>query len=95
MKSTKLFISTGIALLATVSFFATKAEKKFVGVTSARLPLISTNAIMGLSSAHFTTIKGVFGKTVFLITIGASLPIPPLDILKTDISTYTSNVYWH
>ncbi len=95
MKRSKLFISAGAVLLAAVSFMATKAEKRFVNVTSARLVGISGASITNLAAGRFTTNKGSFGKTVFLVTVGARNANPVLATLTTNITSFTSKVYWH
>lgn len=88
MKKARLIIYISPAILAIAGLFAAKAEKR-AGVTCGRF-VPGNMSVMPLDSAHYTTVKGILGKTVAMVTVGGSV----LAILYT-CPAALKKVYFH
>jgi hypothetical protein len=79
MKKSKLFLAAGGFVLALASIFATKANRKFIVITTAKLPHkfhnISSGELVTNSNGpgHWTSVKSVLDATVYLALITVNI----------------------
>jgi hypothetical protein len=72
MKKSNLFLAAGGFLLALASIFATKANRKFIVITTAKLPHKFHNIPSGqlvtnsMGPGHWTSVKSELDYTVYL-----------------------------
>lgn len=90
MKKSKLFLGFVAVVLAVVGFISTKANKKFIGITSAYARVLGVT-ITGLPSAHFTNVFSASVKTVYLKTVGNGV----VSTLFTSSALGAKKVYYH
>jgi hypothetical protein len=102
MKKSRIFMATGGFVLAVAGMFATKANRKFVAVTTAETHAKFLNiadatlvTVSGISSGHFTSSKGTGASTAFIGLVTANNGVIGKVTLVTTTGLHTQAVYYY